>query len=129
MHAAAAFMFVIGDDVMAPYCMGEDMQFPFMLMVVIEGIPAAAFSIPAEPKLGACGEHEFIADIGGIAFIEYVEVIADMAFADVDMPTSDEYNFCGSIMSGSAVHLKTPSRIANGNVTDGTTEIDDAFLT
>lgn len=66
---------------MALYCIcTEGMQFPF---IVVMGMPEFMM---LEPKAGACGEHVFIEDMG-IVFMEYVEVIADIALdeaVDID---------------------------------------------
>lgn len=86
-----AFIFDIGDEAMALYCIcTEDMQFPFVM-----GIPEFMM---LDPKAGVCGEHVFIEDIG-MVFMEYVEVMADIAFEEAVDIDESEYSFCGNIFS------------------------------
>lgn len=69
------------------------MQLPF----IDKGIPELTID---DSKEAVCGEQEFIEDIGthAIRFTEYVEVIGDIAFADVAMADASAYNFCDSIL-------------------------------
>lgn len=80
-------MLDIGDDAMALYCICTDgIQLPF---IVVMGMPEF---IILDPKAGVCGEHVFIEDMG-IVFMEYVEVMADIAFDEAVDIDDSEYNF------------------------------------
>lgn len=71
----------------------EDMQFPFMDMVVM-GIPDVLSMLV--PKLALCGEQEFIVDMAethDIEFMEYVGVIGDMVLAVEAIVVASVYSF------------------------------------
>lgn len=73
----------------------EDMQFPFIDMVVI-GIPVVDNMFV--PNDALCGEHEFIVDIDiGIEFIEYVGVIGDMELAVEAIVVESVYSLLDNI--------------------------------
>lgn len=89
-------MLVIGDPMVLYPIAVEDMQFPFMDIVVM-GMPDVASIFV--PKLALWGEQEFIVaiDTHGIEFMEYVGVIGDMLLADDAIVVGSEYNLLDNI--------------------------------
>lgn len=70
------------------------MQLPFIDIVVM-GIPE--LSIPV-PKVGVCGEQEFMDAIVAQGFIEYVGVIGDIAFDELAILVASLYSFCDNML-------------------------------
>lgn len=87
-----AFMLDMGEPMPLYPIAEEDMQFPFMDIVVM-GMPEELSMLV--PKLPLCGEQEFMVDIDtqDIEFIEYVGVIGDMVFAVEAIVVASEYSF------------------------------------